>query len=132
VELVEKKPRKEMSEFGVSQIGGAVKGVGTKRKSTMLEEIAPSKSPKIVDDTPCYEKPREVTKQTKRALPIEIRKSDKKEEVCESRWDFGGVGDNTLCTNFPENEQKGKDVIMDMFMMSLKCVSRGEQASGKS
>jgi DNA mismatch repair protein MutL len=119
VEFVEKKPRKEMSEFGVSQIGGAVKGVGTKRKSTMLEEIAPSKSPKIVDDTPCYEKPREVTKQTKRALPIEIRKSDKKEEVCESRWDFGGVGDNTLCTNFPENEQKGKDVIMDMFMMSL-------------
>ncbi|XP_044263652.1 DNA mismatch repair protein MLH3-like isoform X2 [Tribolium madens] len=118
LEVVAKKSRTAaVSEFGVSQIGGAVKGFGTKRKSDELEEMVSNKSAKIVEDTPYFGEPRIMSKQTKVALPIEVKKGEKKEEKVEG---FEGVMDNSLYTNFPENEKKGKDVIMDMFIMSLE------------
>ncbi|EFA06563.2 hypothetical protein TcasGA2_TC009474 [Tribolium castaneum] len=110
-EIVAKKTHRPLSEFGVSQIGGAVKGFGTKRKSEDLEELVSNKSAKIVEDTPYFEEPRVVSKQTKVALPIEVKKGEKRESE--------GIMDNSLYTNYPDNEKKGKDVIMDMFIMSL-------------
>ncbi|KAJ3648441.1 hypothetical protein Zmor_020245 [Zophobas morio] len=109
------KPKDGNSEFGVSQIGGVVRGFGVKRKSDELDDVVSVKSARIIDDTPFMEEPKIPSRQTMMALPIEIRKSDKK-EVCETE----SVANNSLFTNFPENEKKGKGVIMDMFILSLK------------
>lgn len=134
IEMVTKKSKVSatLSEFGVSQIHGAVKGFGTKRKNDELDEEISNKSAKIIEDTPYFEEPKIMSKQTKVALPIEVKRSEKKKLEEDAMQDDNFVENkdtiepkevamnNSLYTNFPENEKTGKDVIMDMFIMSLQ------------
>ncbi|RZC27690.1 uncharacterized protein BDFB_000738 [Asbolus verrucosus] len=130
-----KAPQSEIkSEFGISQIGGAVRGLGMKRKSDDLEAVVSSKSPKIIEEeTPFFEEePKVATKQVKTALPIKIKKSEKKD--CEE-VDFDDAKENSMFTNFPDNERKGKDIIMDMFIKSVQVFpdeSKSPESCGKT
>lgn len=140
----EELPRKDnKSDFGVSQIGGAIKRLGIKRKSEDdIIDCSNEKSQKITQEIPVDNleeinnslesfnfKIPDIEEEINNKPLIPKKCGSKKEiepmvlvesEVDELKNNDGIDQNSSLFTYFPENEKKGKDVIMDLFIQSVK------------